>query len=125
MVCISDKEVGIDIEKIKGVKPDIVGRFFTIDEIEYIFLANEDVDRRFYEIWTKKEAYIKWSGKGLSMPLVSFSVFNKDIADKMKIYEINGYMISVFIENADILDGIMILHEKVLLNYALLLSMPK
>ncbi|MDR3361228.1 MAG: 4'-phosphopantetheinyl transferase superfamily protein, partial [Bifidobacteriaceae bacterium] len=36
--------------------------------------AEEDASRRFLEIWTKKEAYLKWRGTGLAGGLESFSV---------------------------------------------------
>ena len=73
---IADKPVGIDIEIRKPAEYtclQIAERFFTEDEIKYIF-ENEHVFR-FYEIWTKKESRIKMEGKGLHMPLSSFSVF--------------------------------------------------
>lgn len=66
--------VGIDVEHIKPVDFDIAKRFFTEDE--YSDLLNMDSSLRlpyFYELWTLKESYIKAVGKGLSIPLDSFS----------------------------------------------------
>lgn len=75
VVCaISDKPVGIDIEVIKSIDMAIANRFFTPYEIEYINKCNKK--QRFYEIWTKKEAQIKWEGKGLYKPLNSFCVLD-------------------------------------------------
>ena len=70
---IADVPVGIDIEIIKPIDLKIAERFFTPDEIEYI-LSGDQI-QRFYEVWTKKESYIKYDGKGLRTPLPSFSVF--------------------------------------------------
>lgn len=50
---------------------------------------------RFYEVWTKKESRIKWEGKGLYIPLSSFSV--------LKSTEIEGiYCNTVFYDEAAI-----------------------
>ncbi|RDU24801.1 4'-phosphopantetheinyl transferase family protein [Anaerosacchariphilus polymeriproducens] len=72
---VSDYEVGIDVEKISHVDEDIAEHFFT--EIENQYLKNQpDLLRKesFYKLWTLKESYIKFKGKGLSIPLDSFSI---------------------------------------------------
>ncbi|OPA80596.1 peptide transporter [Paenibacillus selenitireducens] len=94
-VAISDYPIGVDIESIKNAEMDIVERFFNIDEFSYITENTSDQDKRFYEIWTKKEAYIKYIGKGLSMSLNSFSSLDHKIPSYF--YNINGaeYVISV------------------------------
>lgn len=92
-VGISEKEMGIDIEKLRSTDSAIAKRFFTADETEYIFYHEQKTDKRFYEIWTKKEAYIKWVGKGLSLPLGSFSVF--DVAPALISSTYNEYILSV------------------------------
>ena len=71
---VSDEPVGIDIELIKPIDIKIAERFFAPDETTYI--TADDSIFRFYEVWTKKESRIKWEGKGLHIPLPSFSVFD-------------------------------------------------
>lgn len=71
---VSDESVGIDIELIKPVDIKIAERFFTTDEIVYV--KQGEREQRFYEVWTKKESHVKWEGKGLYKPLVSFSVLD-------------------------------------------------
>lgn len=97
-VAFSEFEIGIDIEKIRDVDLRIAKRFFFGAEWEYI-VSMEDKNRAFFEVWTKKEAYIKYQGKGLSIPLRSFDVFS----DAMPVFftaELNGYIISsLFPEN--------------------------
>ena len=58
-VCTSDKPVGIDIEKIDDTRnfEKIANRYFHGKEKEF-FNENPTADA-FYEIWTKKEAYLK------------------------------------------------------------------
>jgi len=71
---VADKPVGIDIEIIKPIDLKIAERFFTSDEFAYIMVGDKTLC--FYEIWTKKESYIKWAGKGLHKHLTSFSAFD-------------------------------------------------
>lgn len=76
VVCaISNNPVGIDVEIIKETDFEIAKRFFAKDEYEKIM--NQPIDNRtkyFYLMWTLKESYIKADGRGLSLPLDSFSI---------------------------------------------------
>jgi len=83
---ISDEHVGIDIETIKTVDFRIAERFFTSDEITYVMACEKTI--RFYEIWTKKESRIKWEGKGLYIPLNSFSVFDSSEYGKSNYHKV-------------------------------------
>lgn len=70
-------DIGVDVEyyKSKATWEKIAKRFFT--ETEVSFLLNQPEDRQeklFFQIWTRKEAYIKAIGTGLSTPLSSFDV---------------------------------------------------
>jgi len=71
---ISDKQIGIDIERIKPFNKRIAEKFFTKNEQEYIFNKREDENVRFFEVWTRKEAYVKWLGKGMVIPFNSFDI---------------------------------------------------
>lgn len=66
--------VGVDLERIRDMDQSIIKRFYTPAEREYCARAC-DADRQAAEtqIWTLKESYIKARGKGLSLPLDSFS----------------------------------------------------
>lgn len=77
VVAIDDKPIGIDIEEIKHIDyKEISERFFSVNEFNYIVNENSDIGLyNFYEIWTLKESYIKCCGKGLSIPLKSFSIY--------------------------------------------------
>jgi 4'-phosphopantetheinyl transferase len=66
----SDNEIGIDIQKTRRANFRIAQRYFTSTECEYI--GNDE--SRFFELWAKKESYVKATGTGLTVPLNSFSV---------------------------------------------------
>lgn len=75
VVCVVDNlPVGIDVEKIHDVDLNLSKRFFSEDEHQYL-LTVESKRRReaFFDLWTLKESYIKADGRGLSIPLNSFS----------------------------------------------------
>lgn len=78
VICaVSDKEIGIDIEKIRPINPKAAEKFATEREIEYIS-SNQN---GFFEIWTLKEAYFKCIGTGLGADIksVSFNISPRGI----------------------------------------------
>jgi len=71
------REVGVDVEYIREELADekIAERFFSVREIEMLkSVPAESKKRAFFNCWTRKEAYIKALGEGLSMPLDEFDV---------------------------------------------------
>ncbi|HAV77677.1 MAG TPA: phosphopantetheine-protein transferase [Anaerolineae bacterium] len=72
-----DHKVGVDVERFRDnmEHEKIAHRFFSKREIaELMSLQPELRIRGFYNCWTRKEAYIKAHGLGLSLPLDSFDV---------------------------------------------------
>ena len=60
----ADRNVGLDIQYPRNVKADrIAARCFT--EYEAAYAAADERRSRFYELWTRKEAYCKYTGLGL------------------------------------------------------------
>lgn len=72
-----DCELGIDVERIKEL-PDmdsIARRFFSQGELaDLLAVPSELRAESFHNCWTRKEAYIKAVGSGLSLPLDGFRV---------------------------------------------------
>ena len=94
LIGVSEKPIGVDIEKIKNSDLKIAERFFCKKELEHI-ISSDGYDQAFYEIWTKKEAYIKWIGKGLSLPLNSFDITSPEINRMLNIFKVNDYILAV------------------------------
>jgi 4'-phosphopantetheinyl transferase len=77
MAVASDREVGIDIERHRPefATDNLAEQFFSPDEVRAIrCLPAEDQERAFFDCWTRKEAYIKARGQGLSIALNQFTV---------------------------------------------------
>ncbi|OAB36013.1 4'-phosphopantetheinyl transferase family protein [Paenibacillus glacialis] len=80
---IDHHSVGIDIEHMVNSNLDIAKRFFTPREYEDLIKSDVSEQRNyFYKLWTLKESYIKAVGKGLYIPLDSFSM---DINDRNEV----------------------------------------
>lgn len=72
-----DKEVGLDIEMVREdvASLEIAERFFSTREVAMLRgLPQELQTVGFFNCWTRKEAYIKALGEGLSRSLQSFAV---------------------------------------------------
>ena len=71
------REIGIDVEAVRAIEDAdaIAERFFSAREISaYRALDPRDKPVGFFNCWTRKEAFIKAIGEGLSHPLDSFDV---------------------------------------------------
>lgn len=72
-----NRAVGVDIERTRPI-PDaeqLAGRFFSPEENSVLqALEPAERDDGFLACWTRKEAYIKATGSGLSFPLDAFTV---------------------------------------------------
>lgn len=71
------RELGVDLEWIRPdmASKEIAERFFSAQEVRVLRqLPADQQDEAFFNCWTRKEAYIKAKGEGLSMPLDQFAV---------------------------------------------------
>ncbi len=68
-------EIGIDVEQVRQNEEldKLAERFFSLREREQVLgLTGEEKQTAFYRIWTRKEAYVKALGCGISLALDSF-----------------------------------------------------
>ena len=91
----SDSVVGVDVERIDTARDHkrIADRFFTDSELE-IFHNSAESAECFFEIWTKKEAYVKYLGGTFA------SLYSKDTNEvNFKSYLLeckdSGYVVTV------------------------------
>lgn len=95
-ICVSKEQkpmIGIDCENIYKKDPlPIAERFFTKKEIEMISLS-ENKAKTFTSLWTKKEAYLKLLGKGLSIPLSSFDI--DSVTYHFETYEVSNNIFTI------------------------------
>lgn len=80
VLAVSDSPVGIDIEHKKNRYEAVAKRCFCKEEYEDIMegAVPQEQQMRFLQYWTMKEARIKCSGEGMSIPLNSFSVTRRE-----------------------------------------------
>ncbi|MBE6114765.1 MAG: 4'-phosphopantetheinyl transferase superfamily protein [Erysipelotrichaceae bacterium] len=103
VICaISNKEIGIDIEKIRHIAPVTLKQYATTNEIEYITSIDKLYERRCFEIFTLKESYFKCMGCDLREILnVEFHISDDSIQCSHTGYSFNlvdtidGYVIAI------------------------------
>lgn len=64
VVGVSSKEVGIDAEGSRSFSESLLQRAFNDDEQSRILSASVP-EREFARLWTRKEAWFKWTGTGI------------------------------------------------------------
>lgn len=82
VICtINDTPIGVDIEKVRSVDLFVIKKVCNKNELEYVL--SDNTYKRFFEIWTFKEAYFKCIGTGIT-DFKSIDYFNNN-HHKLKI----------------------------------------
>lgn len=103
---ICDINIGVDIEHIKTISPQIKRYSTSLDEFEYI--SNEE---KFFEIWTNKEALMKCKGIGISnkvseipgLPINGIRVLDNEEYIS-KTIKLNDYIITICIKSNELFE---------------------
>jgi 4'-phosphopantetheinyl transferase len=77
LIGLASHEIGLDVEKVRHLESltEIARKHFSPTEFAALSALEGDArELAFYRCWTRKEAYIKAIGEGLSMPLDIFDV---------------------------------------------------
>ena len=81
--------LGVDIESVRRADCKVAKRFFREEEYRYVNgLEEAGQADAFCKVWTGKEAVVKASGEGLSVPLDSFSVLGETVACAGNLYQL-------------------------------------
>lgn len=92
VVCaVSDYEIGVDIQDIRPFKENVPKKVFCIEEQELLDKAT-DKNREFARIWSKKEAYFKMLGSGLTRKMNEFNTLDKNY---IQTFDYEDFCISV------------------------------
>lgn len=111
VIACADGPVGVDVEQ-HSTNTDwrSIARQFFSDGEQRLLEQAADPFRRFYEIWTGKESYLKYLGTGLTRDLRSFSV--GDLEEGVNLYSpelSEGYSLSLCtmdkVYSLELLDG--------------------
>ncbi len=106
VVCaVSDGEVGVDIQKWVPYKERTAERFFAPEEWQ-LYQETEESKRLalFYRLWTRKEAYGKYTGQGIGAVLGEnlsgeAECRKRQIVFREMILE-NGYSVAICFKNS-------------------------
>ena len=74
VLALADCEIGVDVEKISRVRPNVARR--VLCEAEQAWMEEEDALRRFFVLWTRKESAMKQRGLGFRLDPRSFCVLD-------------------------------------------------
>ncbi len=93
-VCVADKKnCGIDCEKMTDKsRNNFIDGCFTENEKEYIE-SSSDKKYAFYEIWTRKESYLKMTGTGLGGGIRKTDTTEMDILNKTYNFVLDDYAV--------------------------------
>lgn len=93
---VSNKQCGIDAEKIRPYRENVIKRIFS--DAEKTMFDNTPQELRnklFFRLWTLKESYVKAIGIGVSYPMntVEFSFQDNQIISNIQDYSFTQYII--------------------------------
>ena len=94
-VAISSSPVGVDLESVKDKRQNIIDKYFVGKEK----VKGIESEKAFYEVWTKKESYLKRQGKTI-FNLKEFDVYSLEVLENADFFMIekNGYVITVCVD---------------------------
>jgi len=87
---LSDANCGVDIERLRAPRLRAGWHSFTTEEYAWML---ENVQARFWEMWTKKEAL----GKALGVPLLRLGdLESAQYADQLHVFQLSGLILAAY-----------------------------
>jgi len=92
----AEERVGLDLQlrKIKSPPEKIAARFFHPLEVKWL---EENGYERFFDVWSAKESYVKFTGRGFRGDTAGFSVVSE--RGEFPFMEGCGFVLRSFMEN--------------------------
>lgn len=116
---VKSGRVGVDVEKIGSVHWEVVERCFNEEEKGYVLGLDDKINnQRFFEVWTKKEAYIKFLGKGIDNSLNKIDTLSKTLSSNYISWLENSYLCTVYSSDSYV-HQMKIYSEKEIVNFYL------
>ena len=96
---VSGAPVGFDVELVRYDRPlmAIAKRFFHPDEYDYLETAADQSE--FFTIWTAKESYVKFTGRGLYDGFDHFNTRSDETGLQYRHIPLEGYRMCVCAES--------------------------
>ena len=88
---VSDVEIGVDIQDYRPVSAAVIRRVLCTEEQEYL-KRNTDEEAAFAGLWSRKEAYLKMTGRGISEGMANIHVLDRT---DITTHEFEKYVVSV------------------------------
>ena len=76
VLAVSDRPVGVDLQQIRTYRKELPERFFPPSDNARLRACPDKAsfDRLFFRLWTIREAYMKFTGRGMSEDIRTFSI---------------------------------------------------
>lgn len=96
-----DAFIGADLESLRPAPLEVMEHVFHPREIRYVNQVADPArkDRRFFEIWTRKEAFTKCKGLGLVCDLSSINTLDDRLFDGFHTWEDGGCICSIYVSS--------------------------
>lgn len=90
IVCaLSEREIGVDIEKHRRIRTEVARRFFHPKEVQQLERLDGELQTDlFFRYWSVKESFLKYTGEGLAASLSGFEVCFQDAGISIKKMEV-------------------------------------
>ena len=90
-LAVADCEIGIDAQIPRRVCPRLAARSTSPEELTWV---KENTEPRFARLWTMKEAYLKYTGTGLTIPIRSVTMDVPPTTGYDEIHSCHWYLLS-------------------------------